>query len=70
MAARRSGCANANAGPINLTRKNSGTTAVPAWSRFPAALILLLLAVFGAGAAIVFANSAPFREALVQKIAV
>ena len=35
-----------------------------------AALILLLLAVFGAGAAIIFANSPPFREALIQKIAV
>jgi hypothetical protein len=33
------------------------------------ALILLLLAVFAAGAAIVFANSAPFREGLVKKIA-
>lgn len=33
------------------------------------ALILLLLAVFAAGAAIVFANSAPFREGLVRKIA-
>jgi hypothetical protein len=33
------------------------------------ALILLLLIVFAAGAAIVFANSAPFREGLVKKIA-
>jgi hypothetical protein len=32
------------------------------------ALILLMLAAFGAGAAIVFANSAPFREGLVKKI--
>ena len=32
------------------------------------ALILVLLATFGAGAAIVFANSAPFREGLVRKI--
>jgi hypothetical protein len=32
------------------------------------ALILLLLAVFAAGAAIVFANSPPFREGLVKKI--
>lgn len=31
-------------------------------------LILLLLALFGAGVAIVFANSAPFREGLVRKI--
>lgn len=34
-----------------------------------AALILLLMAVFGAGVAIVFANSAPFREGLKRKIA-
>jgi hypothetical protein len=33
------------------------------------ALILLMLAAFGAGVAIVFANSAPFREGLVRKIA-
>ena len=32
------------------------------------ALILLLLAAFGAGAAIVFANSSPFRQRLVAKI--
>ena len=32
-----------------------------------AALILLLLALFGAGIAIVFANSAPFREDLIKK---
>lgn len=32
------------------------------------ALILLMLAAFAAGAAIVFANSAPFREGLIKKI--
>lgn len=32
------------------------------------ALILLLLAIFASGAAIVYANSAPFREGLVRKI--
>ncbi len=33
-----------------------------------AALILLLLAVFAAAAAIIYANSAPFRESLIEKI--
>lgn len=33
------------------------------------ALILLLLAVFAAGAAVVYANSAPFRDGLIRKIA-
>jgi hypothetical protein len=33
------------------------------------ALILLLLAAFAAGAAVVYANSAPFRDGLVRKIA-
>ncbi len=33
------------------------------------ALVLVLLALFGSGVAIVFANSAPFREGLVRKIA-